>query len=181
MVRYSTGAVLLLIGGSIFGALSFAKVTPNLTRSLSAPAFITSEYLEPARGRVASFTPPKGFDPAVPFIKRIAGVPGDLVEVKGDEVFVGGKSVGKAMPETRGGDPLVIIPEGVIAPDHFFMAGETATSLDSRYAFVGYIHRERIQRVGWDMPWAETLLPTFSAARAQAQVSGAAHELATSP
>lgn len=156
---------MLAIGGSIIGALAFAKVTPNLTRSLSAPVFILSEYVEPKRGRVASFTPPSGFDPGVPFIKRIAGAPGDLVEVKHDNVFVNGALIGKAMSQTRGGDPLRVIPEGVIAPDHFFMAGETETSLDSRYAFVGYIHRERIQLVGWDMPWAETLFPTYSAAR----------------
>ncbi len=168
-IRYGGGGSLLLIGSGIMAFAYLGQITPNLTRSLSAPAFVMSKYLGPKNGRVASFTPPKGFDPSVPFIKRIAGAPGDLVEVKGDEVFVNGALIGKAMTETRGGDPLQIIPSGVISPDHFFMAGETASSLDSRYAFVGYIHRERIQTIGWSLPWAETLFPSFSAARAQSQ------------
>ncbi len=146
-----------------------AQITPNLTRSLSAPAFIMSDYVEPKRGRVASFTPPQGFDANIPFIKRIAGAPGDLVEVKGDRVFVNGALIGEAMTETRGGDPLKIIAAGVISPNHFFMAGDTASSLDSRYAFVGYIHRDRIRSVGWAMPLAETLFPSFSAARANSE------------
>lgn len=166
-LRYGGGFTLLAIAAGIMSFAYLAEITPNLTRSLSAPAFIMSEYVQPARGRVASFTPPQGFDPNIQFIKRIAGAPGDLVEVKGDEVFVNGVLIGKAMSETRGGDPLDVIANGVISPNHFFMAGETASSLDSRYAFVGYIHRERIKRVGWLFPWAETLFPSFSAARAQ--------------
>ncbi len=170
-IRYGGGGSLLLIGSGIMAFAYLGQITPNLTRSLSAPAFVMSVYLGPKKGRVASFTPPKGFDPSVPFIKRIAGAPGDLVEVKGDEVFVNGALIGKAMAETRGGDPLQIIPEGVISPNHYFMAGETPSSFDSRYAFVGYIHRDRIQAVGWSLPMADSLFPTFSAARAQSKIS----------
>ena len=165
-LRYGGGLSLGVLSAGVLGFSYVAEIRPNITRSLATPAFVMSEYIAPKKGRVAAFTPPQGFDPNLPFIKRIAGAPGDLVEVKGDEVFVDGVRIGKAMTATRGGEPLQIIPEGVISPNHYFMAGETPSSLDSRYAFVGYIHRDRIQTVGWELPWGETLFPTFSAARA---------------
>jgi len=170
-LRYGGGLALAMLSAGVLGFSYVAEIRPNITRSLATPAFVMSEYVSPKKGRVAAFTPPQGFDPSLPFVKRIAGAPGDLVEVKGDEVFVDGVRIGKAMTATRGGDPLQIIPEGVISPNHYFMAGETASSLDSRYAFVGYIHRDRIQSVGWPLPMADSVFPTFSAARAQSQSS----------
>lgn len=67
------------------------------------------------------------------WIKRLKGVPGDVIEVKDDIVTVSGKTIGKVLPGLK---PLAsgVIPEGYV-----FLAGDSLDSLDSRYEIMGLV------------------------------------------
>ena len=92
----------------------------------------------PERGDIIVFKYPK--DENRDFIKRVIGIPGDLLEVKHQKVFINGKPYRDAFArhiESPSDSPLVprddfgpvLIPEG-----HLFMMGDNReNSQDSRY------------------------------------------------
>ncbi len=117
------------------------------------PTFDTGEYLivdeltyhfeQPARGDVIIFKYPK--DPTQYFIKRIIGLPGETLHIKGGEVSIttaSGTTI--VLPESyiknigNGGDIDVPIPAG----DYFVMGDNRPDSSDSRYW--GLLPRENI-------------------------------------
>ena len=92
----------------------------------------------PERGDIIVFKYPK--DESRDFIKRVIGIPGDLLEVKHQKVFINGKPYIDAFArhtESPSESPLVprddfgpiLIPDG-----HLFMMGDNReNSQDSRY------------------------------------------------
>ena len=94
---------------------------------------------EPERGSVVIFRPP--YESRNDFVKRIIGLPGDLVEVSAGRVFVNGVELleddyVQAPPDYRWGPAR-------IPPDHYFVLGDNRNSSQDSHVF-GPIHRERI-------------------------------------
>ncbi len=79
------------------------------------------------------------------FLKHVRGVPGDRVKVVGRTVYVNEIQVGEALERTPSGKVLDAIGPLVIPPGFYFIAGETVTSLDSRYVQVGLVPARRIE------------------------------------
>lgn len=78
------------------------------------------------------------------FIKRVAGLPGQTVDVRQRAVFIDDKPVGYAKRRSRKGVPLTPIDPGVIPGGSLFAAAPHPDSLDSRYRITGLIHASRI-------------------------------------
>ena len=76
--------------------------------------------------------------------KRVAGVAGDVVTVRGREVFVNGVPVGLAKTHTFDRRPLEPIDPTVIPAGHLYMQGTSPDSFDSRYSLCGLV---RVQDV----------------------------------
>lgn len=123
------------------------NATPSLPFKLAAVRYGVSDF---SRGDyiVYSFNGPairvfpglKG----QPFFKRIVGVSGDKVTLRGREVFVNGASVGVAKlyaPKRMTLDP---IEETVIPPGYFYVAGTDKDSFDSRYRQSGLVRKDQI-------------------------------------
>lgn len=106
-----------------------------------SPAFQNNEYLiidevsylfrPPRRGEVVVFRYPK--NPSKHFIKRIIGLPGETVMIKGDGVFAQSNGELKKLDEPyaagRFGDDLEI----TLGPEQYFVMGDNRqVSLDSR-------------------------------------------------
>lgn len=136
-------------GGEAF--LARYRIGFNATTSLSDWGYVIDRNNRaPSRGDLVEFVVPDNdyYPSGASFVKRVAGVPGDLVERRGDEVFVAGARVGKVKTHDRQGRPAAPGPLGVIPPGQFFVAGDHVDSLDSRYAIVGFIENRRIRGVG---------------------------------
>ena len=93
---------------------------------------------EPRRAEVVVFRVPG--DPGRRFIKRIIGVPGDVIEFRDGRVVLNGRVLVEpyAVGPTRG-------PEGpeVVPPGRYFVLGDNrAHSEDSRFQEVGFIPRQ---------------------------------------
>lgn len=79
-----------------------------------------------------------------PFFKRIRGIAGDRVTVRGRDVYVNGAHVGTAKPHAFDGRPLAPIADTVIPPGQVYVQGSSADSFDSRYRASGLVHEDQI-------------------------------------
>ena len=79
-----------------------------------------------------------------PFFKRVAGLPGDLVEVHDRDVFVAGEHLGRAKARTKAGVALEPIHSMVIPAGSYYVQGTMPDSFDSRYTAVGLVLHENI-------------------------------------
>ncbi|MBI3648734.1 MAG: signal peptidase I [Actinobacteria bacterium] len=93
------------------------------------------------------FTPPENED----FIKRVIGLPGDVVEGRHGAVFVNGQKLDESyLPagrETRPFDP-VTVPPGEL----FVMGDNRGNSLDSRFG-LGYIPIDKVVGKAFVIMW----------------------------
>jgi conjugal transfer pilin signal peptidase TrbI len=147
-----TGVVALLcLGVFAFkageGTLARYRFGLNVTESLPHWAFITDRGdREVGRGDLVEFVAPE--TPYYPagqhFVKRVAGVAGDVVERWGDRIMVAGRDVGRVKPTDSRGRPVEPGPTGVIPAGRLFVVGDNPDSLDSRYALIGLIPAERV-------------------------------------
>lgn len=119
----------------------------------------TDKYIykgdDPVRGDIIIFEYPN--DPSLDYIKRIVGVPGDVIEVREKQLYRNGQPVKEAFirhSDPEGIEPLrdnyaaVTVPEG----KYFVMGDNRDNSLDSR--FWGFVDRNAIKAKAWRIYWS---------------------------
>lgn len=115
---------------------------PQPHRSLvEGRLFLIEKGVPATRGDIVAFVPPAHAASLFPepwrvrFLKRIAGLPGDLVEVDADATRVNGIVVGRglALAAVLGADRGFFIRRFRVGPGRFFPMGETEDSFDGRY------------------------------------------------
>jgi conjugal transfer pilin signal peptidase TrbI len=79
-----------------------------------------------------------------PFFKIVGGLPGEVVAVDGQDVYVNGEWMGTAKSQAFDGRPLLSISPTVIPPAHFYAQGLAADSFDSRYASSGLVRFDQV-------------------------------------
>lgn len=86
------------------------------------------------RGDVIVFNPPAGVESDTPFVKRVIGLPGDTVEVRGGKVLVNGQEFDVAGATT----PTYVMPAEKVPDKQLFVLGDNRNeSYDShRWGFV---------------------------------------------
>lgn len=123
----------------------------NTTESLNDWGYIVDRRnRSPKRGDLVEFVVPDNryYPAGASFVKRVVGLPGDLVERRGDHVYVAGRHVGRVKTHDREGRPVEAGPTGIIPPGRIYVAGDHQDSLDSRYAVIGFIEARRVIGVG---------------------------------
>jgi signal peptidase I len=98
-------------------------------------------HFEPIRrGDIVVFRYP--LDPAKSYIKRVVGLPGERVSVRGGRVYVNGEPLDEPYLATGAADRQSY-PEAVVGPDHYYVLGDhRGSSNDSRVW--GTVHRKFI-------------------------------------
>ncbi|MGD0152404.1 MAG: signal peptidase I [Thermacetogeniaceae bacterium] len=83
------------------------------------------------RGDVIVFWAPPGVSHGVPLIKRVIGLPGDRVEVRGGTVYVNGQPLNE--PYIKAKPKIDFEPPVLVPPGNLFMMGDNRNnSFDSR-------------------------------------------------
>jgi signal peptidase I len=105
---------------------------------------------EPARGDIMVFISPE--DQKTNLIKRVIGLPGDHLLIKGNKVFVNGKALAEpyvpSEPDQHSGEVL----DFIVPADRYFMMGDNRNiSWDSRYW--GFVPRENITGRALEVLW----------------------------
>ncbi len=110
---------------------------------------------DPQRGDIIVFEYPN--KPTLDYIKRIVGVPGDVMEVRNKQLYRNGRPVREAY--IRNTDPHRIEPVRdnfgpvTVPPDKYFVMGDNRdNSLDSR--FWGFVDRSAIRGKAWRIYWS---------------------------
>ncbi len=128
----------------------------------------------PQRGDIIVFEFPedrgKSYFKRRDFIKRVIGVPGDVIEVREKRVFVNGKQFDLPqevhkddglMPATGG--PRDFMPPVTVPPDQYFVMGDNRDrSYDSR--FWGFVQDREIKGLAFILYWSwnsENHFPRF--------------------
>ena len=131
----------LLIGDHILvSKFAYGTHVPNEIPFLNIKLFDDIIFFpkQPERGDIIVFKYPK--DEKRDFIKRVIGIPGDLLEVRHQKVFINGKSYkDHHARHTESPSDSSLVPRDdfgpVLVPDnHLFMMGDNReNSQDSRY------------------------------------------------
>lgn len=110
---------------------------------------------DPKHGDIVVFEFPE--DPDKDFIKRIIGLPGDVIEIKDKEVYRNGVKLDE--PYAQHSDPNTVIPRRdnfgpITVPEnkYFCMGDNREESYDSR--FWGFVDREKIKGKAWIIYWS---------------------------
>ena len=123
---------------------------------------------DPRRGDVIVFEYPE--DPSKDFIKRVVGVPGDVVEEKEKKVYINGKQYTNPheIHKEQNVIPKEMNPRDTFGPvtvpaDSYFVMGDNRDrSYDSR--FWGFVKREKIKGLAFIKYWSwdkDKFLPRF--------------------
>jgi signal peptidase I len=112
-------------------------ISGSMVPTLPYPSYLVVDHLAlethvPYRGEVIIFHHPKNSVPEDPLLKRIIGLPGDTVEIKGGHVYINGKILDEPyLKVTMNSETLP--PFHVPQAEYFVMGDNRNDSYDSRY------------------------------------------------
>lgn len=108
---------------------------------------ITYRLREPQQGDIVVIRPPR--HAGVPLIKRVIGLPGQIVEIKLDQVYVNGVPLVEAYLEqpTLGNMPARLVPEG-----HVLVLGDNRRASNDSRTF-GMVPYEDVIGRAWLRYW----------------------------
>lgn len=96
---------------------------------------------DPKRGEIIVFRAPPNADPAQRnFIKRVIGLPGDVVEVRDNQVFVNGKPLNEPYIYE---EPYYEFGPYKVPPHHYFVMGDNRNDSSDSHVW-GPLSRDRI-------------------------------------
>ena len=142
--RWGVTYALLSIGAAWFQAhYAFGL---NASPSLSHRLFLIHKHAMPQRDQYVAFRwgGAGPYPPGTTFVKRVAGIAGDVVTCEGRAFLVNGRSVGSAKIRSRRGVALEPGPTGAIPPGQYYVEAPHPDSLDSRYRLTGWIQQSQI-------------------------------------
>lgn len=149
IVRFSLIALLIVLPIRMFIAQPFIVSGASMEHTFSTGEYlivdqVTYRFEEPKRGDIIIFRYPK--DPSKFFIKRVIGIPGDTVEIKGSTVVIKNKDheEGIILEEeyVTSMKPTATLTEILGDNEYFVMGDNRNESSDSRSW--GVLQRDKI-------------------------------------
>src|SRR5437868_9600273 len=108
----------------------------------------------PERGDIVVFRAP--IQPDKDFIKRVIGLPGDTVEVRGGQVFVNDQLIDE--PYIRDRAPY-LVPKQTVPPGHYFVLGDNRPNSSDSHVW-GLVPAENLIGRAWVSYWPPNLWGT---------------------
>lgn len=114
---------------------------------------ISYSFHDPARFDIVVFYP-YGKSRKEYYVKRVIGLPGETIQIKGEDIYINGK----ILKENYGKDPIDYAGTAseplTLGDDEYFLMGDNREiSFDSRYSDVGPVHRDLIEGKAFLRVW----------------------------
>jgi signal peptidase I len=150
-------AITVLIAVAVFALLRLTVQSYTVVMSSMEPNFQQGECImvnkvcyrssAPQRGQVIIFDPP--FDSPHPYIKRLIGLPGDIVEIKDGKVSINGTPLEE---EYIMAPPNYMMPATEVPENEYFVLGDNRNnSNDSHTGWT--VPRDNIIGKAWFIYW----------------------------
>ena len=152
--------VIVLITAFIaYVAVSFLGMKTVVVGNSMEPVLLNSEEVvldrlitviaNPKRGDVIAFLP-KGNEKAHYYIKRVIGLPGEKIQIKGGRVYIDGALYDDEYGNDMIADPGLAENEFILGDEEFFVLGDNRNySEDSRSGNIGAVKKENIYGKVW--------------------------------
>jgi len=143
----ASASLIALLGAGLAALPNDLRVGLNATDSLPGLVYVVRAGALPAtRGEAVAFRPPENrfYPERMVFVKKVLGLPGDVVSRAGQDFFINGEYVATAKRRARSGEALSPGPAGVIPAGAYFVWTPHPDSYDSRYEDIGWIPAERL-------------------------------------
>jgi signal peptidase I len=136
----------------LINKIGYARLPEPLAALLQRDG-ATNDYLfgGPQRGDIVVFRAPT--QPDKDFIKRVIGVPGDTVEIRGGQVYINDQPIDE--PYIRDRAPYVV-PRLVVPPNHYFVLGDNRPNSSDSHVW-GLVPAENIVGRAWVSYWPPNL------------------------
>ena len=103
----------------------------------------------PKSGDVIVFLP-NGNEKSHYYIRRVIGVPGDIIQIKDGAVYINGELYNEKIEVAAMEDAGIAEEEIILGENEYFVLGDNRNnSEDSRYANIGNIKKEYIVGTAW--------------------------------
>ncbi|MDD4876679.1 MAG: signal peptidase I [Dehalococcoidales bacterium] len=123
---------------------------------------IVYNFHEPERGDVIVLHPPPPYSPdTTPFIKRIIGLPGELIEIVAGWVFIDGIKLEEPYIKES---PTYNLRRQTIPENEYFVLGDNRNNSNDSHVF-GTVPRDNIIGKAWISVWPLSdcgLIPSYS-------------------
>ncbi|MDE6888679.1 MAG: signal peptidase I [Eubacterium sp.] len=107
------------------------------------------KFISPKAGDVIAFLP-NGNTNTHYYLKRVIGVPGDTVQIRGGSIYVNGEEFIEEIETSRIEDAGIAENEITLSEDEYFVLGDNrGNSEDSRFANIGNIRESYIIGKAW--------------------------------
>lgn len=152
--RIFTAAIMAFVGiGTYFAIPQILEKTnfciiKNVSESLPFSYFLGYQLSTPTHGMYVLFDHPES---PILLAKRIAGLPGDLITIRDQQIYIEGVFYGYIQEQSPSGMSLSPIQEGKIPAAHVYVYGSHPSSFDSRYAEFGLIHISQLKGRLWPL------------------------------
>ncbi|MCL4466991.1 MAG: signal peptidase I [Chloroflexi bacterium] len=137
----------LLINKAIYWEVDLSPLARFFPQAVNAEQPKVVLFREPERGDIVVFRAPQS--PDRDYIKRVIGVPGDRVEVKGDKVYVNGTALSEPYIVDA---PQYDYPPTTVPPDSYFVLGDHRNNSSDSHVW-GMVPRDNMVGVAWVSYW----------------------------
>lgn len=120
----------------------------NTTPSVSHHVFIKTPRKKYSRNIYVTLTNSQS---NTLLVKRLIGLPGDLIQYVDNHVLVSGIDCGEVKKLSPSGFYLTPIPQGTIPEGYCFVSAPHENSFDSRYAEFGLVPLDNLKEVLWPL------------------------------